>query len=145
MKISKATILGLWSIFTVASVWLMVFASEKNLSLDLNNAIQHIEIIEVISTWYSSNSTEIKQTETWHLKWTGISIPRSGRPACMVGTADIASRQNCPDPHLPDPWKSWYPKISSEPLAVHDIDADRLQRLHRNACPREPSFHRHTR
>lgn len=56
MKVSKKFILMLWWVFTVASLWLLFVSADKDLSINMNNAIQRINSVKFISTWSSSNA-----------------------------------------------------------------------------------------
>ena len=78
MKISKASLLTMWSIFTVASLWLMFFSvsaiesqnTERSIQLhfDPNNAIQHFQSVKIIATEDSDDSYAIIKKNGW-LVW----------------------------------------------------------------------------
>lgn len=61
MKFSKTGLLGLSSLFTVMGLWLMaVSIAERQLDMDLDNAVQFIEKAKFISSW-SDYSTILNQ------------------------------------------------------------------------------------
>ena len=78
MKISKASLLTMWSIFTVASLWLMFFSvsaiesqnteSSIQLHFDPNNAVQHFQGVKIIATEDSDDSYAIIKKNGW-LVW----------------------------------------------------------------------------
>ena len=78
MKISKASLLTMWWIFTVASLWLMFFSvsaiesqntgSSIQLHFDPNNAIQHFQGVKIIATEDGDDSYAIIK-KNWWLVW----------------------------------------------------------------------------
>ncbi len=65
MKISKRIVLIMWCIFTIAGLWLIVEAVNKNLYMDFDNAVQHIERIRLISDKDTTNSIVVTMSEIW--------------------------------------------------------------------------------
>jgi len=52
MKISKTAVLTLWWVFATAGLWFMfVSAADKNLFMDLNNAVQHFVEVKFVESW----------------------------------------------------------------------------------------------
>ena len=61
MKISKKTVLVLWGMFSISALWLMFVSADKNLYTDLNNAVQHIPQVKIISTWNTGEPVPLQQ------------------------------------------------------------------------------------
>ena len=61
MKISKKTVLVLWGMFSISALWLMFVSEDKNLYTDLNNAVQHIPQVKIISTWNTGEPVPLQQ------------------------------------------------------------------------------------
>ena len=79
MKISKASLLTMWWIFSIASLWLMFFSvsavddgqdTENHVQLyfDPNNAIQHFQGVKIISSENDDDSYAIIK-KNWWLVW----------------------------------------------------------------------------
>lgn len=65
MKISKVLLLTMWWFFATAWFWLLfVSAADKQLKMDLDNAIQHINKIKFIPTWGGSQESTIQKMGT---------------------------------------------------------------------------------
>lgn len=79
MKISKASLLTMWWIFTLASLWLMFFSvsavdggldtqNRVQLYFDPNNAIQHFQGVKIIATEDGDESYAVVK-KNWWLVW----------------------------------------------------------------------------
>ena len=71
MKISKKTLLVMSGMLSMSALWLMFVSAtdDKNLFMDVNNAIQHIPEIKIVSTGNSNNTTATIKKVGDNLVW----------------------------------------------------------------------------
>ena len=63
MKISKKTLLAISGLLSISALWLMfASASDRDLFMDIHNAVQHINEVNVISTWNDTTTARLSNS-----------------------------------------------------------------------------------
>lgn len=63
MKISKKTLLAISILLNISALWLMfASAADRDLFMDIHNAVHHINELKIISTWNDTTSATLSNT-----------------------------------------------------------------------------------